>query len=304
MLSSSLQANDNNNSSNDVKYGDGDQASKKRKDNHQHNTVFTKRLPCHLAKEQIDLDGSVDVTDHHRCENNDEVESDDEWIPSQPISINPSSSSCGFENTFKILEGQLGKQKLSRKQIELLLRTSDIKKNPIFIDVPITNKERFLRAISEEKDDSIFDESDVDESPSFLELELGARQRIKELSAETSVLSANEKIVYGSSESMNEFVHGINSNSSISSEQDLDASLKKSVLKEDITQFTGDYPEYVYHVAKGKDGRLYLRVVRSLLVDKGNIFYILCFSCHFHFKLNLYNYFMYLTHCISLVIKL
>lgn len=35
-------------------------------------------------------------------------------------------------------------------------------------------------------------------------------------------------------------------------------------------QQVGEYPEYVYHMARDKAGRKYLRVVRSMAADKGN----------------------------------
>lgn len=264
-----------------TKYGDADLASKKRKDDDEYNTIFTKRLnepnlnSTEIGSDETDFNGGLlsttTTTPPPFC--------DDDWEPIDLISQNPSSSSFGFENTFKVLEGQLcGTQKLNRKQVEHLLRNSDLRKNPIFLDVPFASKDRFLRAISEEKcipDDEQNNSYQADEPPSFLELELDARQRIKELS---SINDTRKNVKYVEAEqlteaeqatsSMNEFLYGICGGTSTSS---TDSSTKfESVVSEDIQQLTGEYPEYVYHMAKGKDGRVYLRVVRSLLVDKGN----------------------------------
>lgn len=259
-----------------VKYGDADLASKKRKKlDDEYNTVFTKRLSESnlTTAESSDFIGGLLKPD----DSNDEV---DNWNVSDPISPHPSSSSCGFENTFKVLEGQLrGSHQLNRQEVDMLLRSSDLRRNPIFLDVPFASKDRFLRAISEES--SIPDDkNDLDEdenTPSFLELELDARQRIKELSENIAIrpkdyirLSpVNTDAGDVRESSMTEFLYGI----AISSSRSTSPSCSDEQLpqiSEEIQQQTGEYPEYVYHMAKGKDGRVYLRVVRSLLVDKGN----------------------------------
>lgn len=249
------------------KFGDSDLASKRRKDNDEYNTIFTKRLS------KPELNSTLNETDDY---NGGILPENDDWKPCDLISPNPSDSSFGFENTFSILEGQLrGTQQLTRSQVEHLLRTSDLQKNPIFLDVPFASKDRFLRAISEEK--SIGDDDEVDsaeQKPSFLELELDARQRIKELSfsindsekvKSTSDTLPDEEL---STSSMNEFLYGIPSKST--ADQRSGSPMFQSMVHEDRQQQSGEYPEYVYHVAKGKDGQVYLRVVRSLLVDKGN----------------------------------
>lgn len=264
-----------------VKYGDADLASKKRKQlDDEYNTVFTKRLSaeCNLKStlttaESSDFIGGLLRPD----DSNDEV---DNWNVSDPISTHPSSSSCGFENTFKVLEGQLrGSHQLNRQEVDMLLRSSDLRRNPIFLNVPFASKDRFLRAISEES--NIPDEHiDEDENtPSFLELELDARQRIKELSENIAIRPKDHirlsPVNTGAEDvresSMTEFLYGI----AISSSRSTSPSRSDEPLphiSEEIQQQTGEYPEYVYHMAKGKDGRVYLRVVRSLLVDKGNNF--------------------------------
>lgn len=274
-----------------VKYGDADLASKKRKQlDDEYNTVFTKRLSeCNLQStlttaESSDFIGGLLKPD----ESNDEV---DNWNVSDPISTHPSSSSCGFENTFKVLEGQLrGSHQLNRQEVDMLLRSSDLRRNPIFLDVPFANKDRFLRAISEESNipDETNDSDDVENAPSFLELELDARQRIKELSESIAIRRKDSiRLSPGNTDadearesSMTEFLYGIAISSSRATSPLRDDQLPH--ISEEIQQQTGEYPEYVYHMAKGKDGRVYLRVVRSLLVDKGNtrvfFFFLLCFS--------------------------
>lgn len=263
-----------------VKYGDADLASKKRKQlDDEYNTVFTKRLSERNLKsalttaESSDFIGGLLKPD----DSNDEV---DNWNMSDPISTHPSSSSCGFENTFKVLEGQLrSSHQLKRQEVDMLLRNKDLRRNPIFLDVPFASKDRFLRAISEESSipDDKNDIDDDENTPSFLELELDARQRIKELSENIAIrrkdcnrlspVATDEEEVRESS--ITEFLYGIAISSSRSTSPSRnDEQLPQ--LSEEIQQQTGEYPEYVYHMAKGKDGRVYLRVVRSLLVDKGN----------------------------------
>lgn len=261
-----------------TKYGDADLASKKRKDeDDEYNTIFTKRLNEPNLNSTAEIVGTDEVDFHGGLLNSISSPTSDDWEPIDLISKNPSSSSFGFENTFKVLEGQLrGTQKLNRKQVEHLLRSSDLRNNPIFLDVPFTSKERFLRAISEEK--SIPDENEQnDEPPSFLELELDARDRLRELSSIACTEKQEDEIVNGEHSSMNEFLYGITTT------QELETTNFESAVKEDIQQLTGEYPEYVYHMAKGKDGRVYLRVVRSLLVDKGNFHFILFFFSNYIF---------------------
>lgn len=163
------------------------------------------------------------------------------------ISVHPSDSSCGFHNTFSVLERQLHvkkQPKLSQQQIEyILLKNNDVAvKNPIYIDIPISD-EWGLRAVGGHS-------SAQDEPPaSLFDLKIEAMLRVKEL--------------LGSGRKADASAHGDAAAAHIP--------INTSLLEDFYQQDGGECPDYVYHVAKSKDGRTYLRVVRSFLVDKGKL---------------------------------
>lgn len=241
-----------------AKFGDDDVASKKRKEADEYSTVFTQRLS------KPDLNSTLTAQDQSVVQQTEKTAVNpedfkggilDSWTPIEPISSQPSNTSCGFDNTFKVLEGYLRQPAATgRKQIENFLQSSEVLRNPIFSD-----SSRYLRAISEESCD------EVDEGPpSFLELELDARQRIQQLS-DSSLSISKESKSNTLDLPMNDLLYGTSSHNAT-----LHPRFETSLV-EDVTQHTGESSEYVYHVAKGKDGRLYLRVVRSLLIDKGKV---------------------------------
>lgn len=281
-----------------TKFGDSDVASKRRKSHHtnpdtsepvddddEYNTLFTKRLTdgsnlnsTACCQDETDFTGGF-VSPLKSSTPKEEVH--DPWQPHDLLSPTPSASSRGFENTFKVLESQMRTtSKLTPAQVNQVLLGANLQANPIFLNVPFGARDRFLRAISEERGSNAGDD-DVDEesnAPSFLELELDARQRIREIELEESkpkTLSDNDQTLVNlpaaecepsQCSSMTEFLYGIPIHGDKPSER-----IRGSILKEEeIAEDEGDYPEYVYHMARGKDKRVYLRVVRSLLVDKGN----------------------------------
>lgn len=279
-----------------TKYGDADVASKRRKsptrpsaepDDDEYNTVFTKRLI-----ESADLNSTAchdepDFTGGLVSPNTSHTEDlADPWMPHDLVSQKPSASSRGFENTFKVLESQIsGSPHFTPAQVSQVLRGADLRHNPIFLNVPFGARDRFLRAITEERGSVNGDEETNDDeeqlAPSFLELELDARQRIREIELDKSTKRTQCDEVVGESNadaagqtqcaSMTEFLYGIPTHGAPTER------FESAVHEEQLPEETGEYPEYVYHMARGKDKRVYLRVVRSLLVDKGKPTRNICF---------------------------
>jgi hypothetical protein len=122
------------------------------------------------------------------------------------------------------------KRAVSPLALERFIRRNELFKNPMFVNAPI------LRDSGQE-------------GTSALELELEARGRLKDLLLDEPRGALTELL--------QDFVEP--------------RKLQKNPTNPDqtVVEQTGEYPEYLYHVSKGKDGRLYLRVVRSLLIDKG-----------------------------------
>lgn len=223
----------------------------------EYNTVFTKRLS------EPNLNSTL---------RNDDLPNEDhdysgglleDWKSVHIVSDNPSDTSSGFENTFKVLTKQVRQtSRIGNVDIQNCILSA---KSTDFLDVP----NRYLRAISEESSTSDYDRDENYDSPSYLELELEARQRIKELAYGMAKSNANNcdgdiKLP------LTEHLYGIEL-ANKSSEK------IETPLTEDVKQQSGDYPEYVYHVAK-ENGRLYLKVVRSLLIDKGKFYFFFSFK--------------------------
>lgn len=276
-----------------TQFGDADVASKRRKslthhttledepdDDDEYNKVFTKRLTdvsnlnSTTCQDETDYVGGLVSPLKSSTSKDDDI---DPWQPHDLLSPNPSASSRGFENTFKVLESQMrATSKLTPAQVNQVLRESNLQSNPIFLNVPFGARDRFLRAISEERGSVCGgDDDDNDElsQPSFLELELDARQRIREIEEyKTRTQSDNDRTLPAISDpsecsSMTEFLYGIPIHGGEPSDGNELMGQDEVVAEEN----GGEYPEYVYHMARGKDKRVYLRVVRSLLVDKGNV---------------------------------
>lgn len=231
----------------------------------EYNTVFTKRLTePHLNSTICDDNLSNEDTNDY---SGGLLE---DWKSIHVVSDNPSDASSGFENTFKVLTNQVRQPRINNVDIQHLLRCNLLSNNSTDnLDVP--KYDRFLRAISEESSTSDYDREENYDSPSYLELELDARQRIRELTDGSTKTSRSDADV-GITLPLSEHLYGVELSSKLTEKIE-------TPLTEDVKQQSGDYPEYVYHVAK-VNGRLYLKVVRSLLLDKGNVSFFLCF---FHF---------------------
>lgn len=245
------------NSENEILSSKSTSTSPHRIHSDEYNTVFTKRLT------EPNLNSTIRNDDLSNEDTNDYSGGLlEDWKSIHIVSDNPSDASSGFENTFKVLTNQVRQPRISNVDIQNLLRCNFLSnKSADTLDVP--KYDRFLRAISEESSTSDYDR---DESPSYLELELEARQRIRELSngsKKTNISVGDGDIKLP----LSEHLYGVEL-SSKSSEK------IETPLTEDIKQQCGDYPEYVYHVAK-ENGRLYLKVVRSLLIDKGKFSFLL-----------------------------
>lgn len=199
----------------------------------------------------------------------------------QSITSHPSDSSFGFHNTFSVLEKQLNlskQPKLNQRQIEyIIMKNNDTAvKNPIYIDIPI-NDEWCLHAVSGQANSSLQDNCVDDESPSLFELELEAMERVKQLLGTTAMPCQHSAST-------------VDSSVEVTDEVDYASKVANTSLLEDFYQQDGgEYSDYVYHVAKSKDGHVYLRVVRSLLVDKGNFLQTIAHFALIEFLESLYT---------------
>lgn len=186
------------------------------------------------------------------------------------ITTTPADSSYGFHNTFSVLETHLNKNKtqfkLSQRQIEYLLvqnRDSAVR-NDVYIDIPIANGHS-LHSINGSvngsmKDATLFDD---EQPPSLFELEFEAMGRLRAMWGDSFNQTVNEH-AFGQNE--NENPNTTNNDSSISS-------LVEEFYQQDEIDFSKNGNmgnEYIYHVAKSRNGQLYIRVRRNLRLDQGN----------------------------------
>lgn len=220
----------------------------------EYNTVFTKRLSeTNLNSTLLSDDATNDDHDYSGGLLGD-------WKSIQHVSDHPSDTSSGFENTFKVLTNQVRQPRINNVDIQNLLRSNFLSNSQSTEYLNVPTYDRFLRAISEESSTSDYDRDESYDSPSFLELELEARQRIRDLadgSNKSKVSDCDGDIKLP----LSEHLYGVELSNKLTGKIE-------TPMTEDIKQQSGDYPEYVYHVAK-ENGRLYLKVVRSLLIDKG-----------------------------------
>lgn len=191
----------------------------------EYNTVFTKKLndpelnstlTAHPddARSSNNLSpkcdgGASDTTDSSNSTQNDTA--------IKIITSNPSDTSCGYHNTFDVLERQVK------------LKTPLKSKQGLSLS-PYSDASHGISGIANEP----FDD---DDQPSFLELELEARQRIKEL-----LKNANEPR---------------NRTLSSSSQHSQEAANR-------------EYTEFLYHVARNKKGEPYVKILPSPSKEKGN----------------------------------
>lgn len=238
-----------------IKYGDSDVASKRRKSSSDPDegdyksfelgVVDVENVLNSTAIENEDFKGgsllsSTDTSMNSSISNNSANTASDSIY----ISNKPSDTSRGFENTFKILEQHI-RTRWNNGQ-----------------------RQTFLRSITEEETEEpqFPEQRERSTSPDMLELQLEALQRVKTLlkdkpQSEVEPTNVSEEVT----SPLNESLYGIKVDGQISQLQTNNAD--EIVLEEKFKS-----PEYAYHISKGKDGRKYLRVVRSMLLDKGMCF--------------------------------
>lgn len=207
-----------------IKYGDSDVASKRRKPEEDYDTFVKEAVENVLnstAIENEDFNGGCGLS------------SATDTSANIYISDKPSDSSRGFENTFNILEQHI-RTRWNNGQ-----------------------RHTFLSRISEE-------EPDENEKPDMLELQLEALQRVKTLMKEEEKPNESEEIT----SPLNESLYGIKIDGTYSQKQT--SSANETILEQNVKS-----PDFAYHISKGKDGKKYLRVVRSMLLDKGMWFFLL-----------------------------
>lgn len=252
----------------------------------EYHTIFTKRLSSESnagsmeitncskvddAYYHADLECSLDdfiggnVDDEHSFNLQSEQHGHNQYLDcNRSITATPADSTCGFHNTFSVLEKQLEKTKylkLKPEQIEyLLIQNKDLTvHNDTYIDIPI-NDHRGLHAVNGSFNSSMNDTNgwnfNNEDSPSHLELELEAMNRLRSL--------WNEECLTNSK---------IENNERNVSPTPLDSSLVEEFYQQDNYSIgVQNYNEYIYHVAKSRDGQLYIRVRRNLRLDQGKCY--------------------------------
>lgn len=206
--------------------------------------------------------------------------------PAPPLSISerPIDTSFGFQNTFKVLEKYIrrGRRYLNDNKNNVNTNCTNSSKmttpyNSIDcgdgdesihnsyhcgdgisicdVDGSYDNSTKFLNSISEDGD------------PSLFELEFEARSRILASMKEGIPLAASSPAVTPKKEiqsPMNELLYGVKIDS-----VDVDETMMYTSGCDDEMELeqTGCYPEYLYHIARGKDGQTFLRVMNSLMLD-------------------------------------
>lgn len=256
-----------------------------------YNTLFTRKLSSVDLLNSTPIDslefGSI-------CEYSGVMLSPAISLPPPSISSHPSDSSYGFHNTYAVLERQLASKASAARQLREFLQYNDLNKTPVFCDASplVTARDHsanYLSSISEESESlssrrtsstTQHPDDEEDEKPSFLELELEASSRLRKIRERLggSLLSL-DGATGGEEKAMEsplvEALYGISVESLARAAADRahpnpDVFLAAGGSEEDDkSSQSGEYPEYIYHVAKGNDGRMYLKVVRSLLLDKG-----------------------------------
>lgn len=260
--------------------------SKKNDGQDEYHTLFTKRLSnaSSIGNMNSTNCSGMDEVDHHNqsaCSLDDFIggpiddneqsfnlqskqkDCDQNADFNRSITATPADSSCGFHNTFSVLEKHLKKTKylkLNQQQIEyLLLQNKDLAiHNETYIDIPIPiNDRRSLLSVNGLFNSSMNDTHGInlydEESPSHLELELEAMDRLRSMWNEEML--TNEQI---------------KSDERPPSTTPFDSSLVEEFYQQDSSSIgVQSSNEYIYHVAKSRDGQLYIRVRRNLRLDQG-----------------------------------
>lgn len=201
-------------------------------------------------------DGGGDASDDRRS-------TDQQSDCNRSITATPADSSCGFHNTFSVLEEHLNKRpKLTKRQIEYLLwlnKEASVR-NELYIDIPITDKQ-YVRAVGQTADDVSIEANNCSaeyvEAASLFELEIEAMEWLQSS---------------GHATHFNESSGTASVDASYAEEFDTNASLVEEFYQQDADCVDGHATsanEYIYHVAKTRNGQHYIRVLRNLRLDQG-----------------------------------
>lgn len=228
---------------------------------------------------------SIQKTDNNHVINSLELSLSCAKTNNHFITKSPSGTSYGFENTFRILEKQIiANQKkrsyLRRISEEYIPNLSSLMHD----DDHDASSSSTLTSLSY---NSI--ESRTTDSLDLFELELEAIQRLQQKNYNSQINTNpilklnndneknNESKDANSSNNetitspINELLYGIKpielTETTTSTNDDDDIIFKQD--EKILEEICNKHPEFVYHIAKGKDGRKYLRVVRNLLLEKG-----------------------------------
>lgn len=181
------------------------------------------------------------------------------------ITATPADSSCGFHNTFSVLEEHLNKRPpLTKRQIEQLLwlnKEASVR-NELYIDIPLTDRQ-YVRAVGQTPIDVSIEtgncSAEYRESASLFELEIEAMEWLQSSGHATHF---NESAASASAASYAE-------------QPDTSASLVEECYQQDADCVDGHATsanEYIYHVARARNGQHYIRVLRNLRLDQGKPF--------------------------------
>lgn len=227
----------------------------------EHHTLHTKLLSNSIGMDETDLI-NVNKTDQSICSLDDftggpiynnqssEIQVKQHSCDTEQnrsITTTPADSSGGFHNTLSVLESHLNKNKfpnLSQQQIEyLLLHRKDVAiHNNSYIDIPIDNNQRLPFVgdnFTNKKCDSHMGVGNLSNS---FELELEAFDRLQSM--------------------LDKDIPSDNFESASSADLHLTSTQTEgeNVLKSD---------EYIYHIARSRNGQLYLRVRRNSCLEQG-----------------------------------
>lgn len=176
---------------------------------------------------------------NHKFDHDQDIKLNRSIIPT------PADSSCGFHNTFSVLEKRLNKSKyhkLSQNQIEDLLNKD--------IDIPIEYHHSPCSV-------SGLANSPLNDGDFPSDYESEALNRIRSPRDESASDHANVKI--GNIEPLSE---------------PFESSLVETFYQQDDTDGIITSNKYTYHIARARTGQLYIRVRRNLQLDKGKFIYL------------------------------
>lgn len=207
----------------------------------EYNTVFTKILDSQLNSTTIKLDDTSinafedeSIKSVDSSKNTSKIDAVNSTVKEPTIQIitsHPSDTSCGYHNTFSVLERQVKVKTPSQSKQRVMMSPQS--------DARVSTS----HGTSINTNDPV--EDDEDTKSSFLELELEARQRIKD------ILNASK--LNGSGSRFEGRERTLSSSSQHSQES-----------------ANREYTEFLYHVSRNKMGEAYVKILPSPSNEKGN----------------------------------